>query len=235
MKKKLIWVFALLVIFVGGWLLWQRYNKPFPGEEVPGMGREHTKDITGIEYNSNPPTSGQHFPVWAKKGVYDRVISDGYLIHSLEHGYVVISYNCGEKVSNFQFPIANVYAHEGEEDLSATDSAGATDSASSPQANSAAPLHKMIVSEPFTLANPPPVEVDLPESFKSDECKQLVSQLTDLTNYKERVIVVPRPSLDKRVALTAWGRILKMDKLDVDLAKSFISAFHNRGPEQTME
>ena len=72
-------------------------TKPLPGEIVADMGRDHVTDIAGITYSSNPPTSGPHFPVWAKKGVYDRLMSDGYLIHSLEHGYVVISYDCSNE------------------------------------------------------------------------------------------------------------------------------------------
>jgi hypothetical protein len=35
--------------------------------------------------------------------------------------------------------------------------------------------------------------------------------------------------------MVAWTRILKMDNWDEKLATSFAKAFHNRGPEQTME
>lgn len=213
------------------WGVWQSATKPLSGDMLPDLGQEHVTDITGIEYNSNPPTSGKHFPVWAKKGVYDRVLSDGYLIHSLEHGYIVVSYNCEKKVVSNQYSvIREASAHEGEEVLVATDSAEATDSA-----KPYAPLHKMMVSSPFTPENSPPVEVELPESFKTDECRQLVTGLSELIKVKDRVIIVPRPSLDTKIALTAWGQILKMDSLDLDKAKQFIRDFENRGPEKTME
>jgi hypothetical protein len=45
-------------------------------------------------YNSNPPTSGWHYDTPALPGVYDEPIVDETLIHNLEHGYVIISYNC---------------------------------------------------------------------------------------------------------------------------------------------
>ena len=76
---------AILLVLLGGFIYWitKQTSKPIPGEAVTDLGREHVTDIFGIQYNSNPPTSGSHFPMWAKKGVYDRLISDGYLLHSL--------------------------------------------------------------------------------------------------------------------------------------------------------
>lgn len=220
MKGKLIWIIILLAGIAGAWFLWKNYTRPLVGEEIPALGRDHVTDISSIEYNSNPPTSGSHFPVWAKKGVYDRVLSDGYLIHSLEHGYVVVSYNCDGKVISTQ---ETVLRKEG----AASSSAEAT--------ASAAPLHVIQATAPFTPASPPPVEVNLSDNFNSNECKALVNQLSDLTKVADRVIVVPRPQLDTKIALTAWTRILKMDSLDADKAKEFINDFHNRGPEKTME
>ena len=54
------------------------------------IGQSHTP------YNSDPPTSGEHYPVWADAGFYgeqDR-IADEYLVHNLEHGYVILWYDC---------------------------------------------------------------------------------------------------------------------------------------------
>lgn len=53
-----------------------------PGEDHPA-------------YNSDPPTSGWHYPQPASAGVYDTPIGDEFLVHSLEHGYVIMSYDCG--------------------------------------------------------------------------------------------------------------------------------------------
>lgn len=46
-----------------------------------------------VAYNSNPPTSGQHYDAPARPGFREEVIPDGNLIHSLEHGLILISYN----------------------------------------------------------------------------------------------------------------------------------------------
>ena len=43
-------------------------------------------------YNSNPPTSGPHWPEGVRDGIYDRSQPDEGLIHSLEHGRIWISY-----------------------------------------------------------------------------------------------------------------------------------------------
>jgi len=93
-RKFGFWILILGLVFGLGYWGYKGLTKPLPGQKFDDLGREHVNDISNITYNSNPPTSGTHFPVWAKKGVYDRMISDGYLVHSLEHGYIVINYNC---------------------------------------------------------------------------------------------------------------------------------------------
>ena len=69
---------------------------PPPGTRFPDLGREHVgqEEAAKTAYNSNPPTSGRHVVTWVKPGVYDAPQQEGELIHSLEHGYVVIHYNC---------------------------------------------------------------------------------------------------------------------------------------------
>src|SRR3990172_396851 len=95
MAKK-VWI--AIIIVVGLLLFWfaKSATKPLPGEFIADQGRNHITDIYGVTYSSNPPTSGPHFPTWAGRGVYNQILSDGYLIHSLEHGYVVISYDCSK-------------------------------------------------------------------------------------------------------------------------------------------
>ena len=85
------------------------------------------------------------------------------------------------------------------------------------------------------LSNAPPPEVELSGEFNSEECKKLVSDLSKFANDYQRVIVVPRPGMDARIAVTAWRRILKMDGVEKEQIKSFINAFHNKGPEKTVE
>lgn len=118
--KKFIGI-GLVVALLGGGVYWlyREATKPLPGQQVEDIGREHVPDGTEVEYNSNPPTSGSHYTEWTRAGVYDRPFSDGHLVHSLEHGYVIMSYNCGVEDTGFLFK--SVYAHE--EELHSTESA----------------------------------------------------------------------------------------------------------------
>ena len=43
-------------------------------------------------YNSNPPTSGWHYPSTASWGFHNRELPDELLIHNLEHGGIWITY-----------------------------------------------------------------------------------------------------------------------------------------------
>lgn len=230
--KLIIFLGIILVLSFAGWKLISETSSPLPGEQLDDLGADHISDISEVAYNSNPPTSGPHFPIWTKRGVYDREISDGYLIHSLEHGYIVISYNCEiTESSNLRFFVA--FAHDHEEELENIDEE-ATESAESK------PLTRMNVALEgnmswFTAENPPFEETELPESFSSNECHSLVDNLSDIADDYERVIVVPRTNLDTRIALTAWTRINKMNNLDDQRIRNFIKAYHNRGPEKTDE
>ncbi len=54
----------------------------------------HVPEGTPITYSSNPPSSGQHYPVWANFQEFSVTFDDGYLVHSLEHGGVALLYKC---------------------------------------------------------------------------------------------------------------------------------------------
>jgi len=50
-------------------------------------------------WNSDPPTSGYHYgdPMQpAKAGFYDTALPDENMVHSLEHGYIILWYNCDQ-------------------------------------------------------------------------------------------------------------------------------------------
>ena len=216
---------VLILGVIGGivWWLYRGATKPLPGQAVDDIGAQHVTDIFGVTYNSKPPTSGTHFPVWAKPGVYDRFISDGYLIHSMEHGYVIIWYDCSKLSTASLVSIA--YAHDEPAEES-------TDSGQLLMHMKVQPSANMSW---ITAENPPEVEVELPEAFRSDSCKNLISQLSEFTKVAKRVIVVPRQNLDTLIALTAWGRIDKLEFVDNQRITAFIKAFHNNGPEKTVE
>lgn len=95
MGKK--WVIILIVILLfGAFLTWLfiASSKPLPGTKIADLGRGHVSAGTNVKYNSNPPTSGQHYEDWIKAGVYDDQKDDRNLVHSLEHGYIIMTYKC---------------------------------------------------------------------------------------------------------------------------------------------
>jgi hypothetical protein len=60
----------------------------FPGKEG---NRVHTEDLSEvIEYSSNPPTEGRHFGQPAQDGSYEQAPDVKELVHSLEHGRIII-------------------------------------------------------------------------------------------------------------------------------------------------
>jgi hypothetical protein len=61
-------------------------------ESNPARSRDHTQSLDQkLPYRQNPPTSGRHFAVPAEDGLYNGTPpSDEELVHSLEHGRVII-------------------------------------------------------------------------------------------------------------------------------------------------
>lgn len=165
MKKLIIWLAVVALVVGMGYKGYQSLTVPKPGQAVADEGRDHVPVGTNVEYNSNPPPSGPHYAQWTKRGVYEEPVEDGYLIHSLEHGYVIVSYKCEINCEELKTSLKNFYEK----------------------------------------------------------------------NRNKRLIVVPRPSLDGPIALTAWNRILKLEIWDESQAEAFVRAFENRGPEKTME
>ncbi len=63
--------------------------------QLINLGQDHVDpNLSHPPYNSVPATSGWHYPYTAEWGVHDRPIPDEYLVHNLEHGGVIIHYNC---------------------------------------------------------------------------------------------------------------------------------------------
>ena len=62
--------------------------------------------------------------------------------------------------------------------------------------------------------------------YSCSDCDELVAQLEDVVQrYHERVILAPYPALDDLIALTAWGRIDKLDRFEEDRIVAFIDAY----------
>lgn len=56
----------------------------------------HVTAGTATTYTSNPPSSGPHYPDWANFKEFTRPVEDGYLVHAMEHGAVLLLYECAD-------------------------------------------------------------------------------------------------------------------------------------------
>lgn len=185
--KIIIAIIAASVIILGGavWLLSSsgqkeqtKLEKPLAGELQQDEGAAHIPNNQTAEYKTNPPTSGPHYAESANAGIYGQAPADGNLIHSMEHGAVIVWYKPQD----------------------AAQPAEGTESAKT----------KGLSKE----------EVDkLKEIFSS----QAVS----------KKIMVPRPNLEEApIALTSWGRLLRLQGVDEGQIRTFMETNENRGPEK---
>ena len=62
-------------------------------ETFPNEGNTHMPVGTDIHYNTDPPTSGNHYPDPQPGGFYTTPIAPPFLVHSMEHGGVIIYYD----------------------------------------------------------------------------------------------------------------------------------------------
>ncbi len=74
-------------------VIWLVYLQPRPGESVSTYGAgDHSGQPAG-GYSTSPPTSGPHLaqaPSWGEQ----RSLSEASQVHGLEHGGVLVQYNC---------------------------------------------------------------------------------------------------------------------------------------------
>jgi len=73
-------------------------DQPQPLPEDPPEGIEVYPATTNrtldrpIDYDRQPPTNGNHDPLWQNCGFYPEPIKDRHAVHSMDHGVVWISY-----------------------------------------------------------------------------------------------------------------------------------------------
>jgi hypothetical protein len=154
-------------------------NDPTPtpeglmGDPVVINSRAHVPEgsIPG-PYASNPPAGGTHYPVNYTAKFYQEsdlaslpAHPEGYLVHSLEHGYVIYWYNC--------------------------------------KATS---------------------------TLSCDALKQLIQKAMDQAG-GTKLIAFPWSSMDVPLAMTSWGRILKMANPDEATMVKFANSNRHKSPE----
>ena len=77
------------------------------GQRIPQMPHTHVEPGTIVNYEHNPPTSGCHYSADSsghqyapiKPGVYTEHVDAEYWVHNLEHGYIVVLYDCGSQMA----------------------------------------------------------------------------------------------------------------------------------------
>jgi hypothetical protein len=62
-------------------------------QQHPSEGNAHVEPGTRIQYEVMPPVSGPHYPTTVDAGFYAATPPLGALVHSLEHGAVIIYYD----------------------------------------------------------------------------------------------------------------------------------------------
>ncbi len=129
----------------------------------PDEGREHIWPDHPVEYKTMPPTSGPHFPDPTAPGFYTQRPAFGYLVHSLEHGSVVIYYN--------------------------------------------------------------------PAQLTPDVEKSLRAFVQANSNPETGIVAVPDADFANPFILTAWDKMLKLDKYDPQAVTAFLAEYLGRGPE----
>jgi hypothetical protein len=72
---------------------------PVIGQPIDEMPHTHVAPPTTVAYNHDPPTSGCHYSLGSgtapiSPGVYTKRVDPEYWVHNLEHGYVVVLYDC---------------------------------------------------------------------------------------------------------------------------------------------
>ncbi len=101
-RRYMPWIgggLLLAVLLVAGILI---ANPSSAGAGVPGQrmliqGQQHIEvGASHPPYNSDPPTSGWHYDTPIRAGFYEEPQADEYVVHNLEHGHVVISYDCSK-------------------------------------------------------------------------------------------------------------------------------------------
>lgn len=131
--------------------------------DAPGQLGAHIPPCTPIGYPTNPPMGGTHYSVWAQFRAYDAPVPHGFLVHSMEHGAIVLYHRC---------------------------------------LNSECP--------------------ELDAALRAIADSEDADPLCSVTLSRNRIIVVPDPTLDVPVAASAWGHMYRATCFDEASIRAFI-------------
>ncbi len=177
------WGGLLIFILVLAVVLTWAFTRPLiavtgsTGSVVGPLSRDHIPEGTDPgAYATNPPAGGHHFPSVFQAGFYTEEDTasmpqypQGYLVHNLEHGYVIYWYNC--------------------------------------------------------QADP---SIDC--AALQDAIKQVIKE-----NNTFKVIGYPWPSQNEPLVITSWGRIMRLNEIDLEIMRTFYNGNVDKGPEKTVD
>lgn len=93
LRTSFTWALFAVMVIGGFSLLVLKTGVPRQGEQQVIQGSRHIQvGAQHDDYNTNPPTSGDHHANAARWGIYDSSLPDEQLVHNLEHGGIWISY-----------------------------------------------------------------------------------------------------------------------------------------------
>jgi hypothetical protein len=106
--SRLTWGGAgLIAVILVGLFIWRTTTQPQTagqevGQVIPVTSRDHIPDGTAPgPYSSDPPAGGNHYAETLPAKFYEESDipslsphPEGYLVHNLEHGYIIFWYNC---------------------------------------------------------------------------------------------------------------------------------------------
>ena len=93
---SIAWASAIAAIIFGVYYL--TGASASKARDVPSLGNRHIRVGTSgaVSYNSDPPTSGPHYPTIVSWGVHRKPIDRGFQVHNLEDGGVLVQYGCAD-------------------------------------------------------------------------------------------------------------------------------------------
>lgn len=164
----------------------------------------HVDIGTVIQYSSNPPSSGPHYPIWAGWQEYLTPVPRPFWVHSLEHGAVVLLYNCA------------LLGGGADGGADATDEAATVDADIDADDTDAGPSAcAALVDQLRTLMG------SLPEDPLCDKD----------AGPSRRIILTPDPLLDRPVAAAAWGWTYNAACFDKASLQQFVIDHYAKAPE----
>lgn len=77
---------------------------------APAESRAHVEPCAALTFEAHPPAGGDHYGAWAAFGTYDAPVPWGFLVHSLEHGAIVLAHDCADGCEEVLAEYADVAA-----------------------------------------------------------------------------------------------------------------------------